>query len=417
MKIIIHRGSSEIGGTCIELVTKKTKLLLDVGAPLNPNSRGIDISSIKPDAVIISHPHQDHYGLIESIGSGVPVYIGELGRKFIDATGIFLKRKLLNNNFKYYKSWKKFQIGDFTITPFLVDHSSIDAHAFLIESEGKRLFYSGDFRAHGRKSKLFEIITKNPPENIDILFMEGTLLGRNDDELPNEEMIESEILWILKEEPAHCFFICSSQNIDRLVSAYRASKKAGRIFVVDIYTAWILKELSMYSDHTPNINWRDIRVLPKGRTASRHYKIVKENPEYFKDFRKELYKKDNVITDKEIAEGPQKYFIKTNYIDVKYFTYQFRCCKANVIYSMWKGYLKKEYNPKGYRELQKLQNDPDINFIYIHSSGHAFIKDLKKFASAINPKKLIPIHTEHPDDFKEYFKNIFLLEDGKELTL
>ncbi|MFC1558872.1 MBL fold metallo-hydrolase, partial [candidate division KSB1 bacterium] len=323
MKIIIHRGSSEIGGTCIELVAKKTKLLIDVGAPLNPNSRELDISSIKPDAVIISHPHQDHYGLIGSIGRDVPVYIGEPGRKFIDATGIFLERKLLNNNFKYYKSWKIFRIGDFTITPFLVDHSSIDAHAFLIEAEGKRLFYSGDFRAHGRKSKLFEIITKKPPKNIDVLFMEGTLLGRNDDELPDEKMIESEILKILEEEPTPCFFICSSQNIDRLVSAYKASKDTGRIFVVDIYTAWILKELSQYSERTPNINWSDVRVLSKGRTASRHYKIVKENQEYFKDFRKELYKKDNMITHEEIAEKPQKYFIKANYYNVKYLTQEF----------------------------------------------------------------------------------------------
>ena len=44
--------------------------------------------------------------------------------------------------------------------------------------KGKRLFYSGDLRAHGRKAKLFEALVRNPPRNIDIMFIEGSSLGR-----------------------------------------------------------------------------------------------------------------------------------------------------------------------------------------------------------------------------------------------
>lgn len=131
-------------------------MVLDLGLPLNNLSNHIDVSEIKPDALIISHPHQDHYGLIKDLNPKIPVYIGELGKKLIDATRIFIGEQLLENNFKYYKSWEAFYIGDFKITPYLVDHSAIDSYSFLIEAEGERVFYSGDFRAHGRKSILFE---------------------------------------------------------------------------------------------------------------------------------------------------------------------------------------------------------------------------------------------------------------------
>ena len=62
--------------------------------------------------------------------------------------------------------------GPFTVTPYLVDHSAYGAYAFLIEADGKRLFYSGDFRAHGRKGKLFDGFIKNHPKDIDVLMID-----------------------------------------------------------------------------------------------------------------------------------------------------------------------------------------------------------------------------------------------------
>lgn len=48
------------------------------------------------------------------------------------------------------------QFGPFRVTPHLVDHSAYDAYALEVEADGRRLFYSGDIRAHGRKGALFE---------------------------------------------------------------------------------------------------------------------------------------------------------------------------------------------------------------------------------------------------------------------
>jgi len=34
MKLIIHRGTHEIGGSCVEIETDKTRILIDFGMPL-----------------------------------------------------------------------------------------------------------------------------------------------------------------------------------------------------------------------------------------------------------------------------------------------------------------------------------------------------------------------------------------------
>ncbi len=58
------------------------------------------------------------------------------------------------------------------VSYFHMDHSGFYALVFLIEAEEKRLFYSGDFKGHGRKSSLFKAMLRNPPENIDCLLEE-----------------------------------------------------------------------------------------------------------------------------------------------------------------------------------------------------------------------------------------------------
>jgi ribonuclease J len=141
----------------------------------------------------------------------------------------------------------------FKITPYLVDHSAIDAYSFLIEAEGKRLFYSGDLRSHGRKGELFEHLVKHPIPNIDLLFLEGTMMHRSNDLFPDEAAVEKQIVEVVSTQNNISFIISSSQNIDRIVSAFRACKRTGRILVIDIYTAWVLEQVRQFSENVPGM--------------------------------------------------------------------------------------------------------------------------------------------------------------------
>lgn len=161
-RVTIHRAAHEIGGNCIELTLDGHRLLLDAGRPLDAPEGVTDgllpptLDTTRPvDGVLLSHPHQDHYGVLRELPADWPVYCGAGCEKLVRLTGgIF--GAVPPHAFTSWKSGVPFVIGPFTVTPYLTDHSAFDAYMLLIEVGGKRLLYSGDFRLHGRKGKLCE---------------------------------------------------------------------------------------------------------------------------------------------------------------------------------------------------------------------------------------------------------------------
>ena len=82
---------------------------------------------------------------------------------------------------------------------------------------------------------------------------------------------------------------------------------------------------------------------------------------------------------------------------------------ANIIYSMWGGYLTDKF--KDYCDKKRLAIEQ------VHTSGHAIVEDLKAFAEAINPKMLIPIHTFAAQKYPKFFKNTRILQDKEVLDM
>ena len=413
MKVTIHKGSHEIGGTCIQLSSGKTSILLDAGLPLSAASQPVDLSRLSVDALLVSHPHQDHFGLMASLPSGTPVYIGKLARSLIDATRVFLGEERFALDFHEFSAWQPFTIGAFTITPYLVDHSATDAYAFLIEAEGKRLFYSGDLRSHGRKGILFENLVKRPIRDIDLLFLEGTMLHRNNDLFPDETAVENLIFQTIRQQKNISFLLSSSQNIDRIVSAYRACKRSGKLLVIDIYTAWVLEQLRQITQNTPAMDWTEIRVFASHRQDER----LKANPEYFGDFRKRLYL--HRVKRDELHATPES-FLYFGKMSSFHLIDEFKNDDApvNVIYSQWLGYLDGNHADYfGSDQIAAYRSDPAVNFVYAHTSGHAPVADLQRLAEALKPKMLVPIHSEHGEEFSQHFANVVTYNDGERWSL
>lgn len=175
MRIRIHRGTKEIGGTCIEMEAQGKRIALDVGLPLDAPDDPEEHKSLLPRVpgfrepdesllgVLISHPHMDHYGLAKYIRPDVPVYIGEAAHRIMKAASAYVPDGSSFTAPHFIADRTPVEIGPFRVTPFLVDHSAFDAYSLLVEADGKRVFYSGDFRAHGRKRKLFEAMVARPP--------------------------------------------------------------------------------------------------------------------------------------------------------------------------------------------------------------------------------------------------------------
>lgn len=408
MRVTIHRGSNEIGGTSIQVSTANTTVLLDAGLPLSESSKYIDLSAINADALLISHPHQDHYGLMEEIPASIPVYVGEIARGLIEAPRPFLDKPLPHNSFQYIYPKVLIEIGDFAITPYLVDHSTPEAYAFLIESrQGDRIFYSGDFRTHGRKAFLVEDLISNPPSDIDILFLEGTMMRRGLGEFNDEKAVENAIYKVLKSQQNISFLITSSQNIDRIISASNACKRTGKFIVIDFYTAWILELMKKVSTKVTTMDWENVFVY----AHYRHDKALKNYPDIFGNFRKRVYRQR--ITKEVLRQAPDKYLWIGKMSQFAIMDLYKEYGPINVIYSQWLGYLDGiEGQCYGAKEVSSYRDDPNVNYTYAHTSGHAPINDLQRFANAMNPRYLIPVHTKYPQDYVDIFHNVRLLNNG-----
>ena len=79
---------------------------------------------------------------------------------------------------------------------------------------------------------------------------------------------------------------------------------------------------------------------------------------------------------------------------------------------MWNGYLdesKAAYNPA----LAKSVGD---EYRYMHTSGHCDMKSLEDLITKLDPKAIIPIHTDNPRAFADLFCDkwpMILLNDGE----
>ena len=128
-------------------------------------------------------------------------------------------------------------VGQFIVTPLLVDHSASDAYALLVEAGARRLLYSGDLRAHGRKPSTWRRLLDEPPAGVHALVLEGTRLSRPVEHNTTEHEVEQVVARLCVETEGIVLVFYSGQNIDRLVTVYRASKRAGRMLVLDLYAA------------------------------------------------------------------------------------------------------------------------------------------------------------------------------------
>ena len=377
MKITIHRGTHQIGGSAIEISTKSTRIILDFGnelsldekyIPKNLNIEGVTVSIPNCDGIVISHYHMDHLGQLTSALPDIPLYMGELS-KVIALIGSEYQDKdlylrLLGAN--TFRGGEAFTIGDIRIRPLVIDHSAADSYMFVIEAEGKRVLYTGDFRMHGLRHHVLEKLVSTYIGKVDVLITEGTSLARGVDEHRSEDSVLEDISSYIQ-DGKYVFVMCSSTNIDRIMGIWQ-NMPTDKVLICDAYQKRILDtvidnvyyESSLYRRHDSPL------VLNKG-----------PYPKYYMDhgFVSLVRGTENFVS--HIKEFPKD--------DVR------------IIYSMWTGYIEENLL------LQDLLNTYPS---YIcHASGHVSKNDLLQFMELVNPDIVIPVHTDTPEELESVVPN------------
>lgn len=249
---------------------------------------------------------------------------------------------------------------------------------------------------------------EHAPEDIDVLLLEGTVLdrglkGKGVREFKSETEIEDETVKLLEESKNMTLLYFSAQNIDRLVSFYRASLRGGKIFAIDFYTANILGCLKDYGEIPyPSENYANIRVFFPYWLCRR---ITQQGREEL------MYKyKGYKITREEISDRSTEIMMMVRPSMLKDLELIKNVEGATFIYSLWEGYLQDDSMKKMMGFIEK----KNMKFYQVHTSGHAEIDTLKKVVNKLKPGKIVPIHTFHPDKYSGLFKQkIEQVSDGE----
>jgi ribonuclease J len=410
----VHRGCREIGGSCVEVEAAGSRLVLDVGKPLTagwgehvplPDVPGLaDGDDPSLLAVLVSHPHLDHYGLVDQVSSRVPVYVGAGAAAVVTAARFFSPAGPALVPFGHLEHLVPMQFGPFTVTPYLVDHSGYDSYALVVDAGGRRLMYTGDLRGHGRKSALFDRMLASPPAGVDTLLMEGTHIRAASDNGPagavvlTESQVEADMAATFRATAGLPVVVSSAQNIDRLVTVYRAARKAGRTLLVDLYTASVAQATGRSTIPQPGFPGLGVYISQRQRV------MVKQSGEFHRT--RDLHA--HRVFPEELVANPHRYVVLTGSSSVAELLRAGALASGVVVWSLWSGYLAE---PSGTR-LRAVVAAAGVRFVEHHTSGHAPLVDLQRLVAAIKPVRIVPIHTEGAEEYSQHFPAVTPREDG-----
>jgi ribonuclease J len=398
LHVIVHRGTQQIGGSCIEVASSTTRLILDCGWPLEgdhnstpPSVPGLFAPGQPPNALLLSHAHPDHTGFIDQIPETIPIYATVATSKIMHVGSCYTKKgvKLPRNSFRELpipnacELCTRITIGGIAVTSYSVDHSAYGAVGFLIEHADKRVFYTGDLRFHGRKWGMAEKITRDLAGRVDLLIAEGTNLGRTFTGLKREGDVEEEAFNVSRTSQSLVMVSFSPQNVDRFISFYRCAQRSGRTLVCDHYTAAVLYMVNRPSVPKPG-RAKDLRVFfPSQR------KVIEKF---------ERHSRCAAIELEEVLSEPAKYLMLVRPTILEHDFGDRIPAGSVLLYGLWSGYRKDEKVNAAERRITAKGGRVQE----CHASGHAHESDLMDFIKALQPARVLPVHTLHSDHFARF---------------
>lgn len=393
VKIIIHRGTHQIGGIATEIKTDSTRIIIDMGdeLSLDPdfvseelNIPGVTDANGNCDAVLFTHYHGDHTGQMTRIRKEIPLFVGALAKDImlLSAERSYHKNQALCDRIKTMQTFtggEAVTIGDIRITPWSIDHSACDSYLFLIEAEGKRILYTGDFRMHGFRGHAIPKIMRKIGK-VDVLITEGTTLSRPDTKPMTEHELQQKVeeyVWQYK----YVYVLCASTNLERICAFSKATPR-GKYFLCDKHQYDLLELVEQ--------RWGEIASL-------------------YRNIKKTKYRDDLLEKIKRLG-----------FVMMVRDNYQFRQIIKNfdneqsiMLYSMWDGYRTKPGS-----------TIPDFlnlagRWETLHTSGHASHEDIKTVVEIADPQTVIPMHTDSPNALQTLCqnRNVRLLNDGEEFQV
>jgi ribonuclease J len=142
-------------------------------------------------------------------------------------------------------------------------------------------------------------------------------------------------------------------------------------------------------------------------------KIQREDYDYWE---REFLDHSNAVTAKDISENQNEYIFRCDFFELKEL--------IDVKPDTGSSYIRSVCEPFDLEmelDLKKVENWLTHFGLYpytqIHASGHLNYDEIKQVVEIVQPKVLIPVHTQHPEVFQNLHDNVILPGKGREIAL
>jgi len=376
-------------------------------------------------AVVVSHPHIDHWGHIFDLEETTDIFLGKGTKVLIDAyisSTNKSAKEIMNVQRRLGSATtiepnKKIAVADGIEVEFIpVDHSCPDAYGLIIYTDNKKIAYSGDLRAHGPRSELTEhFIKRLSEERIDVFLCEGTHIEES--EWLSEDDVRQKLEEIFRIAEGMVFVDTSRMDLDRFNSIYDSVKAANRKYGISLKRAWMFHKIK---ESGINLGCN----IPNLKNDNEIFIFAHRDPYY--PWEKEIVReyRGKIKNPKEVGTMKEKIVLDFNYFSLQSLDRHGDFGLKPPEGSLYVIARTEPWDELGEVDLEKLKNWLNIYglpMINIHSSGHLSALDLKELMKRVRPKILIPIHTDHPRLFKQflgyYAEEIRVVRNGEELEI
>ncbi len=354
-------------------------------------------------AVVLSHAHTDHSGYIPLLNRSIQIYMGECTRRIYEAR-LKGSRKAFDTNIEgqqvhTFTTGDKLQLDGVELIPVHVDHSIPAAYGFLIHCSEATIVYTGDFRRHGARPKLTQdfIEVVQQAGKPDLVLCEGTNIAKA--ELSTEDEVKQKATKIIRGCNSLAIVDFAEPDFDRFRTMYQVAKATNRDLVIEPRRLWALHAINQCRGlSTPNIADEEcIKWFDAERKRRSKYERLLEAVEPPID-----NLEDRAVDAKALHAKSNQYLFCSSFGSLS--TIQRVKPPPSGIYLLS---ASEPFNEESEISFDKLLNWLALSGLAMysaHCSGHIHPIELGKTLEEMQPKLVMPIHTEAPELFQRFIK-------------
>jgi ribonuclease J len=346
--------------------------------------------------VFLSHSHGDHSACISFLNRKIPVYCGEttatIIRALYETRTKSLEADISGLRFETFRTGSKIRLGSIEVEPIHVDHSVPAAYGFIVHTSEGTLVYTGDLRVHGPKSRMTDdFIERARQAKADALLAEGTnLIGAT---LTTEAEVQSKISSVIQASSKLVLADFSNVDVDRFRTFYNSTKQNGRTLAISLRQAHLLSKLADEGRiDIPDVA-HDKNVVVYQRSKKRYY-----------GWEKNVLSFQNVVEASDIKGMQSKTVLVSSASSFKELVDIRPGPGSCFILS-----ISEPFNEEQEFEFERVVNWLDhfgLPMYHVHCSGHIMPDQLKSAVARIRPKRVYPIHTEHPELYAKFISEV-----------